>query len=196
MSPILGSIGGLSARAYGFQTLTTAPFVPDGAYEVLSTVTVPAAGVSFVEFGAIPNTYRHLQIRVIAHNGTAVNDQIRMQLNGDTAANYSQHELSGFGTSPNAYGYANLNQMVVAFTTYSTIPAHYGAAIIDLLDYQNTSKNKTVKSLTGYNANASGGGVGLLSGNWRSTSAINLIKLYPSSGNIAQYSQFTLYGVK
>jgi hypothetical protein len=63
------------------------------------------------------------------------------------------------------------------------------------LDYTNTNKNKTARSLWGYDANGSGY-VGLYSGLWRNTSAINRIDYVPASGTFPQYSSFALYGIK
>ena len=39
------------------------PWEPQGAYDALSTVTVPAGGVATITFAGIPNTYKHRQLR-------------------------------------------------------------------------------------------------------------------------------------
>jgi len=67
--------------------------------------------------------------------------------------------------------------------------------IIDVLDYQDTNKFKTSRSLSGFDANGSGQ-VLLSSGSWRSTVAVNSITLLAGAGNWTSVSQFTLYGVK
>jgi hypothetical protein len=67
---------------------------------------------------------------------------------------------------------------------------------MDILDYANTSKNKTIRMLSGNDRNGSGDII-LISGLWASTSAINQIDLrLESAANFAQYSQFALYGIK
>ena len=71
----------------------------------------------------------------------------------------------------------------------------FGVAVIDILDYANTNKYKTYRSLTGGDANGSGQ-VLLRSSNWRSTSAVTSMTLYPGVGNFTQYSSFALYGIK
>ena len=44
---------------------------PTGAYEPLASITVPSGGLSSIVFGSIPQTYKHLQVRMImSHNGT------------------------------------------------------------------------------------------------------------------------------
>jgi hypothetical protein len=68
--------------------------------------------------------------------------------------------------------------------------------VLDILDYANTNKFKTVRSLTGVDANGSGF-VALMSGLYRSTTAITSIKLFSTYGsNWTSTSTFALYGVK
>jgi hypothetical protein len=65
---------------------------------------------------------------------------------------------------------------------------------LDILDYKDTNKYKTVRDLSGLDANGSGG-VEFGSGLWMNTAAINTLKVY-AIGNLVQYTQFALYGVK
>jgi hypothetical protein len=72
----------------------------------------------------------------------------------------------------------------------------YGAFIVDILDYTNTNKNRTIRSLNGFDANGSGQ-VQLVSTLFTSASAITSITIFTyASGNIEQYSSFALYGIK
>ena len=72
----------------------------------------------------------------------------------------------------------------------------FGAIVIDILDYANTSKYKTARLLGGADQNGSGE-VWSHSGNWRNTTAISSIKLLEAvTGNFVQYSHFALYGIK
>ena len=70
----------------------------------------------------------------------------------------------------------------------------FGVVIIDILDYANTNKFKTVKAIGGYDANGSGW-PSVNSAVYRETNAVSSIK-FSSGGSLAQYSQFALYGVK
>ena len=78
----------------------------------------------------------------------------------------------------------------------SELGSTFGAVVIDILDYANTNKYKTIRSLSGTDYNNTSGAVGLFSGSWRNTNAITTIKITASSANLAQYSQFALYGIK
>jgi hypothetical protein len=70
----------------------------------------------------------------------------------------------------------------------------FGVAVIDLLDYANTTTNKTVRGLIGNDQSATSS-VYLASGALYSTSAISSITLYPDTTLFAQYSTFALYGI-
>ena len=174
------------------------PWSPDGAYDSLATVTVPSGGLASLEFAGIPNTYKHLELRIISRN-TVVGDQWFMQVNNDTAANYARHELSGNGGgSAQAYGSTSQTSICLGFENFSSNTAGmFGATILTMLDYAATNKNKTFRSLTGYDSNG-GGIVGITSGLWmNSTTGIYSIKFNQGNGGVfAQNSQFALYGVK
>ena len=74
--------------------------------------------------------------------------------------------------------------------------SQYGAIVLDILDYANTNKNKTMRAIGGVDVNGSGVAE-MWSGLYISTNAVNSINLYSYNGsNISQYSSFALYGVK
>jgi hypothetical protein len=156
-----------------------------------------SSATATVTFSNIPQGYKHLQIRFISRN-TVVGDQLGMQFNLDGGSNYARHELSGFGSSANSYASTSQIQIIgVGFEAYSSNAADiFGAGVIDILDYNNTNKYKTVRSFTGYDFNG-GGGVGLVSGLWMNTAPIASITMnQQSSGNFAINSRFSLYGIK
>jgi len=164
-----------------------------GDFESIATVTVGSGGAANVEFTSIPGTYTHLQIRLISSNTGANNQSSTLIFNSDTGSNYSYHRLYGTGSGTGADAAANASGILVAVETNTS--STFGASIIDVLDYKNTDKYKTVRSLTGWENN-SDGRLFFLSGNWRSTSAITSIKITPQTNNFAQYSHFALYGCK
>jgi hypothetical protein len=187
VSPILDSIG--SVKGFGWGALLSST-----AYESIMTATVSTA-VGYVEFTSIPSTFTHLQIRLI--NDTSAGDiNIRAQFNGDTGGNYSWHTLYADGGGS---AYSDFNG--VSSTYYGSFSRGgngsgvFGASVVDILDYKNTNKYKTIKSLTGKDNNG-GGAIWLSSGLWQSTTAISSIKIFPESGNFNQYSNFALYGIK
>jgi hypothetical protein len=179
--PILGIIASSFRSAAG----------PEGAYDSLATVTVPSGGLASITFAGIPSGYKHLQLRTF-HQSTG-SPESYMQFNGDTAANYKIHFLYGTGAAV-ASGVGGTTT-AVSFGYSGGTGSIFGASIADILDYANTSKNKTTRSLGGYDANGSGLEI-LYSGLWLNTSAITSITLSPPSGSFAQHSSFALFGVK
>jgi hypothetical protein len=201
MSPILGARGGLSAKAYGFTSVVAA----GTSYESIATVNVSGGSATDINFTSIPSTYTHLQIRFIAqtNRGTYGVDEFRMQLNSDTAANYSYHRLAGTGSSSESNAAASSNyinsQGSIATTTAGS--DFFGVGVIDLLEYKNTNIYKTVRIFNGADINGTiagfGASIGFASGSWRSTSAITSIKMYPDVGSSWSIdSSFALYGIK
>ena len=166
------------------------PVSPLG-YESISTVTTTSA-VSSITFSSIPSTFTHLQVRIFSLMESG--DNFKMTINNDTASNYSWHQITGDGSSAGAAAGTSTTFMYVG--NNNTGSAVIGnVSIIDILDYADTNKYKTVRALHGSDANGSGL-IALRSGNWRSTSAITRIDLTPSVNNFKQYSHFALYGVK
>lgn len=177
----------------------TTPSGDTGVMFPIQMVSVGAAGTSEIEFTSIPSTYTHLQIRFISRiDRSGENaDFPSFRFNNDTASNYSWHALEGSGVSAFAESSANAsvprNGEVSATTATAGI---FGAGVVDILDYKNTSKYKSVRSLVGVDRNGSGT-VWFGSSSWRNTSTITNIKITPVVGTgFQQYTQFALYGIK
>ena len=170
-----------------------------GSYELIATeiLTASETSVVFSSLGDYSSTYKHLQIRVTARTDRAsVIDSVVVRLNGDTASNYARHAVYGDGSSVSSFGLANQSFMTGISTSGNSAAANiFGAGVIDLLDPYSTTKNKTVRSLSG-NANT-GFSVSLGSGHWRNTASVTSITLFPQNGtNIVAGSRFSLYGIK
>jgi len=168
---------------------------PYGAYDSLATVTLSASAAS-ITFAGIPSGYKHLQIRNLSRTDRAVTYTSNIiRLNGDTTnSNYSQHELFGNGSTVSTGG-GGSSPIYSLIPGTSTTASVFEGEVIDILDYANTSKNKTVRILSGYDGNGSGS-IFFGSGSWMSTSAVTSITFTATSGNIVANSQFALYGVK
>jgi len=178
-------------------------------YSSIQTVTVGSGGASSITFSSIPSTYTHLQVRYFAQtNRSLVVDDAFITINGDTTGgNYYSHQLQGSGSSASAFSSAGNGGGGVgifwpyAFSATASGSYNYWAGgVIDVLDYANTNKNKTLRSLSGSDANGAAPSgypafVTLSSAAWFNTSAITSIT-FKSNGNFSQYSTFALYGVK
>jgi len=197
VAPLLASLGDISANSYGFDSYQPV----FGNYYSLATATVDSSGVSSITLGTggtIPQNYTHLQIRAIHQYGVAL-DLLKIQLNGDTGANYSSHKMFGSGSGTGNSG-SSINSTFIDIGYVQSSTSVFGTQIIDILDYTNVNKAKTVYSIAGGDLNGSGY-VFVNSGGWYANTSgvyygINSIKLYPDAGSFSQYTQFALYGVK
>ena len=162
-------------------------------YESIQTVTL-GANASTISFTSIPSTYTHLQIRAIARWSTGTEAGVKMRLNSDTGSNYAYHELYGTGSGAGSSGGATQTSISSAMYIRSGTSI-FGAAVIDILDYKDTNKYKTIRSLNGCDANGAGY-MNLVSGLWRNTAAITNIEMFVATNAMTQYSSFALYGIK
>jgi hypothetical protein len=174
-------------------------FTLAGNYDALSTVTVPAGGLSSVIFAGIPQTgYSHLQLRAITRGNNAdVDDDIQILFNSDSSASYTYKQLSGNGTTVTSGGDVSQTTTRVIRATGATAAANiFGAGVVDILDYTNITKTKVLRTLNGQDSNGSGV-VNLRSLLYNKTDAIHTMTLSSRYGSlISQHSQFALYGVK
>jgi hypothetical protein len=190
VSPIISAKGGLSSAGYGQFSLIGGAT----SFDSIATITLSSSAPS-ISFTSIPSTYKHLQIRAI-YKLNSGSQYIRLKVNGDsTTSNYSFHFLGGEGVNP-AYAVGGANDFPYMGQAVNTANI-FGTSIIDFLDFSATTKNKTIRSLFGYDANGSGA-ITLSSGAWyNSSTAINEITLTPNfSATFASLSSFALYGIK
>ena len=166
---------------------------PDfGVFESIATTTLSTSAAS-VTFSSIAGTYKHLQLRITA--GNSVSAYMGMVVNSDTGSNYAFHRLSGDGATADSNNSTSRSDMILTGAGGMATTANvFGGFIVDILDYANTNKYKTVRCLNGYDANGSGY-MNLSSNVWLNTAAITSLTL-SSASNFRQYSSFALYGIK
>jgi hypothetical protein len=167
-----------------------------GAYELISTTTLSSTATS-ITLSSIPSTYKHLQIRMVAQSTRpSVQDDNYMEFNGNTTStNYYSHRLAADGSS--VYSATNANLLNLGPIAGNSNANIFGVKIIDILDYANTSKNTTVRAVSG-NPNTTGGAerIGLYSGVFNNTAAITSILFYNSNNPFASKTRVSLYGIK
>jgi len=192
----LSAAGGLATPRTNYSSfLAGNPAVTFTSYESIATVTVGSGGAADVTFSSIPSTYKHLQIRAIARSTRASGvDDMSIKVNG-SSSNGSSHILYGTGSSASAAGYTGYIPFVSYFPTAGTGSNVFSAIVIDILDYTDTNKYKTLRTFTGFDNNGSGY-ISLNSNLALDTTAISSIVFLMNNGNIVEYSQFALYGIK
>jgi hypothetical protein len=173
---------------------------PAGAYEQIATQLV-SSSVATVSLSSIPSTYSHLQVRFTCKSSSGSAPlNMWVNFNGDNGANYAFHALAGFApTTMSGQGYATTANIELINASISSQDNRFGAGIIDILDYRNTTKNKTIRSIHGVHADANNGIISIGSGHWRNTSAITSITFAANGGGtrtIESGSRFSVYGIK
>ena len=170
----------------------------------LQTVYLSSGSQGTISFTNIPQNYTHLQIRMLSRvtgnvSTTAYSATGYINLNNDSGSNYSTHQLYGNGSSATSSGVYSgtsivLNDLAGPYSGQTSNT--FGAAVLDILDYANTSKYKTVCALYGEDLNGYGR-VFLSSGSWQSFAPVSSIQITGSDGGggFAQYSHIALYGI-
>jgi len=158
-------------------------------YTPIATTTLSSAASSYT-FTSISGAYTDL-ILVATFVPGATNFDFQVG-NGsaDGGSNYSSTRLYANGTSAGSDRQLNnTTGMLGNVTNPTTVPIH---VITQFNNYSNTATNKT--ALSRYNVSDSY--TFRISGLWRSSSAINTIRIYStSSQNIPSGCTFTLYGL-
>lgn len=172
---------------------------PAGAYELIQTLALGSSSSS-VTFSSVPSTFRHLQLRMVTRNDRSAGNLtgIRMRFNGVSTASYSRHILQGFGSG--TFSGASTSQTQIELDSSPTTATGTGifdAQIVDILDYANTSKNKTVRVLSGKHIDITNQNtIGLVSGAFLSTAAISSITIDLFSNSFVAGTRVSLYGIK
>jgi hypothetical protein len=157
-------------------------------YEPIQTYTLGSAATD-ITFNSIPSSYTDLRLVLVGTHSTA--SGVALQFNSDTANNYSRTFLFGNGSVVGS-GRNTSTTYIVCGNVGSSIPS---LNEIDIFSYAG-STFKTALISGSDDRNGSGTTVKVV-GLWRSTSAINSVKIMqPDSFNLNAGTTATLYGIK
>lgn len=117
----------------------------------ISSYTAPAGGSGgAVFFNSIPQTFTHLQFRMSLRSGNASTG------GGVFIPGNAYHNLIANGSTAAGNGFSGLVNGIFNTVANSSTANVFGSHIMDILDYTNTNKAKTVRLIGGYDANGSG----------------------------------------
>ena len=160
--------------------------MPTQTYTPIATYTIPSTTSTYT-FSSIPSTYTDL-VLVTSIQRTATGNT-RVRFNGDTTTNYSTTYIEGNGSAASSSRNSSQTWMTL---DYSNSTSNWVPSIAHIMNYANTTTNKTMINRTG------DAGVVVLAYAqlWRKTpEAITSVTLL-SDTNFATGSTFTLYGIK
>jgi hypothetical protein len=163
-------------------------------YDKIQSTTL-GSNQTTVTLSTIPSTYTDL-VLVCDPSATSDGATIFFRINGDTASNYSFTELSGNGSSA-ASGRAS-SATRIDFGGVVGVSSTLGNSnlIIHLMNYANTTTNKTIIGRLNNGSSGSFPGTAATVGLWRSTSAITSISFTTNAAQQKSGATFTLYGIK
>lgn len=155
---------------------------------------------SIFTFSSIPQTFTHLQVRgFIRTTNASVEDTIyayNFNNNGGSTGS-AYHLITGNGSTVIASGATSSFSSVLGYAPGANANSNvYGSFILDIFDYTNTNKNKTLRTIGGYDNNGSGS-VSLFSNlplTLPGTAAVTSLSIL-CNGNITADSRFDLYGI-
>jgi hypothetical protein len=159
-------------------------------YTPIATTTLGTAAASYT-FSSIPSTYTDL---VLIVNGSAASTAFDayIRFNSDSGTNYSITTLSGTGTAAQSARESNATYIRIDKQA-AWRSGNRTQNRVNVMNYANTTTNKTVLTRADSPADATEAIVGL----WRNTAAITSILVGTDGGvNFAVGTTFTLYGIK
>ena len=165
-------------------------------YTPIATTTLGSAAAD-ITFTSISSAYTDLVLIVTGRFDSAnTSRELRIQVgNGsiDTGSNYSYTRMAGYGTGLFSDRVSNGTNMSAGVIPAANAPSGYiGNAIYHFMNYSNTTTYKTILNRTNDGNDWVETDVGL----WRSTSAINQIKIFGLTANLVTGSTATIYGIK
>lgn len=171
------------------------------SYELIETIILTSNqnSITFSNLGTYSSTYKHLQIRAIMRsNRGAQYASAALRINGDSGANYSNHEIFSDSNGILSGGAGGLTEIGFAgnlLTAGSYEANAFTGMTIDFLDSYSTSKNKTVRHFGGVSGNGWRNRFG--SGAWFSTSSITSISIRDTDGtSLIPGTRFSIYGIR
>lgn len=157
----------------------------------IATVTVGSGGAGNITFSGIPSTYTDLVVKA-SMRGDAAQILLKVQPNGDTTglsrrSLYTDNGTGAYSASASDSFAAFINSSAYTASTFSNMEIYFP-------NYSGSTAKSYSVDMVGEN-NATTTIMGLIAGLDTTTTAISSIVLTPNSGNIAQYSTATLYGI-
>ena len=164
--------------------------------KLIQTITVGSGGSASIDFTSIPQTYTDLQLVVSGRSTAAVvAANISLTFNG-SATGYSTRNLWGNGSAvQNDSSSTTFLYGSVAVSGASATASVFGNSSFYIPNYAG-STNKSVSMDFVTENNATTAYSVFVAGLWSNTAAITQITMVLNTGNFAQYSSASLYGIK
>ena len=170
-------------------------------FTLIQSVTVGSGGQAAIDFTSIPSTYTDLCVYLSGRSTASFTRRIlRLRFNNSTtSSDYTGLDLVGSGTAATpgtqpagTSSYIQVWDLPAATATAST----FGNIMIYVPNYASASTYKSVSVDSVAEQNGNPAYMSLLAGLYNQNTAITQVNLLPDSGNFAEYSTASLYGIK
>lgn len=170
----------------------------------IASQVITTTGVTTITFANIPQTYTHLQLRGYSRsaNSSSTGDSIYLgNFKGDGVnSGCAYHFVYGSGSGTGVNAYTSQSYVVAGFIPAALNAANvFGASITDIFDYANTNKNKTIKSVVGWDDNGATSALPYITfgsgfSTYLGTSAMTNLTIYVNN-SFAVGTRYDLYGI-
>jgi hypothetical protein len=161
-------------------------------YTPIATTTLGSNTASYT-FSSISGSYTDL-VLVCQVQQVTDGEDFAVQVNGDTAANYSRTYLCGDGSTAHSGRSSSASNIILDHHATPPTASSFTVNILNFENYSNATTYKTV--LARSNSLSTYGGAVAVVGLWRNTAAITSITVFcTNSSNMKTGSTFTLYGI-
>ena len=183
---------------FGVLSAAGAGGVAGGDYELIASEILGSAqaSVTFSSLATYASTYKHLQVRMAARSvRNSDQDFVYLRFNADSTSSYARHALTGNGSTVASSAETSLTSMFIGgVADAQSATGVFTPFVIEILDPYSTTKNTTIRTLTGWRGIYSR--IELFSGAFFKTDSITSINIRSDIANFATGSRFSLYGIK
>ena len=167
-------------------------------YEPIATTTVDSGGTAYIEFTSIPSNFTDLKMIWSARSVDDIVNQY-LRFNGNSSSVYSMKLVKAYDSNTVASeGSTNQSSDTPAgYNPKSSYTANFfGNSELYIPNYSGSNnKSYSIESCAG-NSSTAAYHTQFHAGLWADAAAITSIRITPETGNYAQYSTATLYGIK
>ncbi len=166
-------------------------------FELISSYTVAAGGVSSITFSSIPSTYTDLCLKLsVRSNRATVQDTFKLTFNA-TGSGYSFTRIYGDGSAVGSDGSTGDSTLTVGYSAGNSATSNtFGNCELYIPNYAGSNYKSVSTDGVGEN-NGTTAYAGLFASLWANTAAITSILIEGgTSATLLQYSTAYLYGVK
>ena len=161
-------------------------------YEAIATNTL-GSNATDITFSSISSSYTDLVLVINVNGVSSAGGTLHCQVNSDTGNNYSFTFLGGNGSTASSSRLSSTDRMLLTDYVVGLSTTTPTMVIAQFQNYSNTTTYKTMLSRGSGASTEVDAGVSL----WRSTAAINAIKIYMSGGkSMLTGTTASLYGIK